>query len=151
MDFLFTAVEVEHALSRPKRKVVSPEGLMAEHLQEAGGDVQVWLRKVLNAMVKLEEIPSAMKSGNIIAVYKGSCRNSGNYCGVSLCTVLMKILEVLMMDQMRCTHFRELAYRTSTSLRITIGIGYPVLMSSSLPKKHSEVPKVREGSSFVSV
>ena len=49
---------------------------MAEHLQEAGGDVQVWLRNVLNAQVKLEEIPSTLKSGNI-AVYKGSCKNPG--------------------------------------------------------------------------
>ena len=31
--------------------------------------MQVWLRNVLNAVVKLEEVPSALKSGNIIAVY----------------------------------------------------------------------------------
>lgn len=46
MDVLFTAVEVEHVLSQLKRKVAGPEGLMAEQLQEAGGDMQVWLRNV---------------------------------------------------------------------------------------------------------
>ena len=41
LDVLFTAVEVEHDLSQLKRKVAGPEGLMAEQLQEAGGDMQV--------------------------------------------------------------------------------------------------------------
>ena len=41
--------------------------------------MQVWLRNVLNAIMKLEEVPSTLKSGNIIAVYKGSCRNPGSY------------------------------------------------------------------------
>ena len=37
LDVLFTAEEVEHALSRLKRrKAAGQEGLMAEHLQEAG-------------------------------------------------------------------------------------------------------------------
>ena len=76
MDIPFTAEEVEHALSRLKRrKAAGPEGLMAEHLQEAGSEVQVWLRIVLNAIVELEQVPSAMKSGIIIPVYKGSGRD----------------------------------------------------------------------------
>ena len=71
---------------------------MAEQLQEAEGDVQVWLRNVLNAQVKLEEIPSTLKSGNI-AVYKGSCKNPCRcYCGVTLSSVLVKILEMLVLD-----------------------------------------------------
>ena len=38
LDVPFTAEEVEHAISRLKKgKVAGPEGLMAEHLQEAGG------------------------------------------------------------------------------------------------------------------
>ena len=54
LDVPFTAEEVERALSRLKRrKAAGPEGLMAEHLQEAGGEVQVWLRNVLNAIVEL--------------------------------------------------------------------------------------------------
>ena len=68
MDVLFTAVNVEHALSRLKRKVAGAEGLIAEHLQETGGDVQVWLRNVLNDIVKLEEVPSTLKSENIIVL-----------------------------------------------------------------------------------
>ena len=53
LDVLFTAEEVEHALSRLKRrKAAGQEGLMAEQLQEAGSEVQVWLRNVLNAIVR---------------------------------------------------------------------------------------------------
>ena len=49
LDVPFTAEEVEHALSRLKRrKAAGPEGLMVEHLQEAGSEVQVWLRSVLD-------------------------------------------------------------------------------------------------------
>lgn len=74
---------------------------MAEQLQEAGGDVtdvQVWLRNVLNAQVKLEEIPSTLKSGNI-AVYKGSCKNPGAIVeSPCLLHVLVKILEMLVLD-----------------------------------------------------
>ena len=72
---------------------------MAEQLQEAEGDVQVWLRNVLNAQVKLEEIPSTLKSGNI-AVYKGSCKNPCRcYCGVTLSSVLVKILEMFGLNE----------------------------------------------------
>ena len=70
LDVLFTAEKVEHALSRLKRrKAAGREGLMAEHLQEAGSEVQVWLRNVLNAIVELEEVPNTLKSGFIIPVY----------------------------------------------------------------------------------
>ena len=70
LDVPFTAEEVERALSRLKRrKAAGPEGLMAEHLQEAGGEVQVWLGNVLNAIVELEEVPSTLMS-RIIPVYK---------------------------------------------------------------------------------
>ena len=99
MDIPFTTEEVEHALSRLKRrKAAGPEGLMAEHLQEAGSEVQVWLRNVLNAIVELEEVPSATKSGIIIPVYKGSGRDlvkTDSYRGVTLSSVLAKMLEML--------------------------------------------------------
>ena len=75
LDVAFTAEEVEHALSSLKRrKVAGPEGLMAEHLQEAGGEVQIWMRNALNAIVELE-VPSTLKSGIIIPVYKSSGRH----------------------------------------------------------------------------
>ena len=104
LDVLFTAEEVEHALSRLKRrKVAGREGLMAEHLQEARSEVQVWLRNVLNAIVELEEIPNTLKSVFIIPVYKGSGRDpvkTDSYHGVTLSFVLAKMLEMLVLGQM---------------------------------------------------
>ncbi len=59
MDAPFTAEEVEHTLFRLKKK--GPDGLMAEHLQEAGSVVQIWLRNVLNAIIELEGVPSGVE------------------------------------------------------------------------------------------
>ena len=76
--------------------------------------MQVWLRSVLNAIVKLEEVPSTLKSGNIIAVYKGSCRNPGS------CTYHLKHLSYIMpalatcitlLDQLDCLHYPHTALR----------------------------------------
>ncbi len=42
LNVAFTAEEVEHTLARmKKRKASGPDGLMAEHLQEAGTEVQI--------------------------------------------------------------------------------------------------------------
>ncbi len=71
---------------------------MAEHLQEAG---QIWLRNVLNAIVELEVVPSTLKSGIIIPLYKGNGRDpvmKDSYCGITLSS---KLLESLVLDRMR--------------------------------------------------
>ena len=39
---------------------------------KAGGEtVVIWLTRILNAVVKLENIPEMMKKGVIVPVYKG--------------------------------------------------------------------------------
>ena len=54
-----------------KRRAAGPDGLMAEHLQ--GGDsVAHWLTGILNAIMDLEAVPDAMKSGRVVPVHKGS-------------------------------------------------------------------------------
>ena len=126
LDVPFTAEEVERALSRLKRgKAAGPEGLMAEHLQEAGSEVQVWLRNVLNAIVELEEVPNTLKSGIIIPVYKGSGRDpvkTDSYRGVTLSSVLAKMLEMLVLGRMRdllreagIPHINQTAYQRRVS------------------------------------
>ena len=66
--------------------------------------MQVWLRNVLNAIVELEAVPSTLKSGIIIPVYKGSGRDpveTDSYRGVTLSSVLAKMLEMLVLGRMR--------------------------------------------------
>ena len=73
LDVPFTADDVGLVLFQlKKRKAAGQDGLMAVHLQEAGSSVQIWLRNILNAIVELEKIPTSLKSGIIIPVYKGS-------------------------------------------------------------------------------
>ena len=97
------AEEVEQAVLRLKKKAAGPDGLTVEHLQEAGSDIQIWLRNVLNAIIELEEVPSALKSGIVIPVYKGSGRDPGltdSYRGVTLSSVIVKLLEMLVLSRM---------------------------------------------------
>ena len=104
-DVAFTAEKVVHTLARMKKKKASgPDGFMAEHLQEAGMEVQIWLRNVLNAIVDFEEIPSLMKSGIITPVYKRHGRDplkTDSYRGVTLSSVIAKLLELLLLNRMR--------------------------------------------------
>lgn len=46
---------------------------MAEHLQEAGSEEQGWLRKVLNAIVELENIRTHLNQA-FVPMYKGGGR-----------------------------------------------------------------------------
>ena len=126
LDVAFTAEEVEHTLARMKKKKASgPDGLMAEHLQEAGMEVQIWLRNVLNAIVDFEEIPSSMKSGIITPVYKRHGRDplkTDSYRGVTLSSVIAKLLELLLLNRMRdmlsdagIPHYNQSAYRKGIS------------------------------------
>ena len=80
LDVEFTDEEIQLALSKlKKRKAAGPDGLMAEHLQEAGWIIRVWLRQVLQAVVSLEEVPAALKLDLIVPVYKGGKGSNG--CG----------------------------------------------------------------------
>ena len=68
LDVSFAAEEVERAVNVLKRrKAVGPDGLTAEHVQQAEGSFKVWLRNILNAIVEMEEVPA--KSGLIVPVY----------------------------------------------------------------------------------
>ncbi len=126
LDVAFTAEEVEHTLARmKKKKAPGPDALMAEHLQEAGTEVQIWLRNVLNVIVDIEEIPSSMKSGIITPVYKHHGRDplkTYSYKGVTISSVIAKLLELLLLNKMRdmlndasIPHYNQSAYRKGIS------------------------------------
>ena len=72
LDVPFTPEEVE-AVVRHLRKRKSPgsDGFVAEDLQGGGGTVVRWLTCILNAVIELEAVPDALKSGMVVPVYKG--------------------------------------------------------------------------------
>ena len=88
-------------------------------------EVQIWLRNVLNAIVDFEEIPTLMKSGIITPVYKRHGRDplkTDSYRGVTLSSVIAKLLELLLLNRMRdmlsdagIPHYNQSAYRKGIS------------------------------------
>ena len=73
LDIPFSVEEVEHILhhNMKLRKAPGPDNLMTEHLHYGGPSVILWLTEILNCIVELEEIPSILKHGTTIPVYKG--------------------------------------------------------------------------------
>ena len=79
------------------------------------------LRKILNAIVEVEAIPPALKSGSIIPIYKGNSKdplNADSYRGITITSVIAKVLEFLILEKMECIflesgipHINQTAYR----------------------------------------
>ena len=52
-------------------KAAGHDGIRAEHLKYGGPMLRDWILQVCNAIVEVESIPSSLKTGIIIPVYKG--------------------------------------------------------------------------------
>ena len=81
-----------------------PDGLVAEHLLYAGCGIRLWLKNILNAIIDMEEIPTMLKSGLIVPVYKGGGRDHTSvhsYRGITLVSVIAKLLEILILERMQ--------------------------------------------------
>ena len=126
LDAPFTREEVARALKKLKaRKAAGPDGIVGEHLKWGGAVVQEWLLRVLNAVVDLEVIPSVLKSGIIVPVYKGGGKDPTSvhsYRGVTLTSIVGKVLSWI--GCMMCSW--RLVYRTLISQHT--GRVFPVRM-----------------------
>ena len=72
LDTPFCAEEVPAAVRKLKSgKAAGPDGLLAEHLKWGGESVLLWLQGVLNFIVESEAVPSVLKTGILVPVYKG--------------------------------------------------------------------------------
>ena len=79
------------------------DGLVAEHLKYGGPKLVLWLKQILNKIIQLEKIPPSFKLGMITPVYKGKGRDPlscNNYRGITLTSVLPKVLEVLVLSHL---------------------------------------------------
>ena len=98
---------------------------MTKHLLEGGVTLIKWLTGILNAVICLEAIPDSLKCGIIVPVYKGSGRDplrADNYRGVTLSSVVSKVLEVLILERLEMVfteakfpHPNQSAYRKRVS------------------------------------
>ena len=101
LDIPFSVEEVEHILhhNMKLRKAPGPDNLMTEHLRYGGPSIILWLTEILNCIVELEEIPSILKHGTTIPVYKGGGKDPldvNSYRGITLNSVIFKVLELLL-------------------------------------------------------
>ena len=83
-----TPQEVSAAVEGLKRgKSPGPDGLLAEHIRHGGSILIPWLTGVFNRILAVEEIPSCMKLGQIVPVYKRKGKDpasASSYRGITI-------------------------------------------------------------------
>ena len=103
-DVPFCAEEVVAAVKKLKvGKAAGPDGLLEEHLKWGGLSVLVWLQGMLNSFVESEAVPSVLKTGILVPVYKGGGKDPlkvDSFRGVTLTSTLAKVLEFLIMGRL---------------------------------------------------
>ena len=100
------------------------------YVRYGGHTVVTWLTELLNSIIELEQITTALKSGVTILVYKGGGKdptNVNSYRGITLNSVISKVLECLILDRLEplfmdaaLPHPNQSAYRKGVSCADTI-------------------------------
>ena len=87
--------EVTAALKRlNNNKAVNVMGLTSEHFKLAGQEISEFLTCFLNHIIEPKSISVVLKEGIPTPIFKkGDSSNSGNYRGITVTSVLLKILE----------------------------------------------------------
>ena len=102
LDAPYTADEASRAVSKlKKKKAPGPDGLLAEHLKAGREAVVIWLTNILNAIVELESVPTILKRGIVVPVYKGGGKDPmkiDSYRGITLTSMVAKVLEFLLLE-----------------------------------------------------
>ena len=104
LDTHVVTEEIEFALKALKLgRSKGTDGLKAEHLIYGGTSLILWLQKIFNSIVTLEEIPNCLKEGIIVPVYKGRGKDPlspSSYRGVTLSSVISKTFEIVLLKRM---------------------------------------------------
>jgi hypothetical protein len=109
-----------------------------EHFKYGGEHLKLWLKKIFNRILALEDIPQCMKDGLVIAVYKRQGENRlllNSYRGITISPVLCKIFETILLQRLSpilhdagSPHMLQTAYQK--------GVSRSAWMQSLLPKRH---------------
>ena len=96
LDYDITLEEVEAAVrSLRNGKGCGSDGVFAEHMKYGGPTIPVWLKRIFNAVLTLEEIPSSLNNGLVTPIYKGKGRdplNPNSYRGITVTSVIAKCM-----------------------------------------------------------
>ena len=104
--------EVSTALKRlNNNKAVDVMGLTSEHFKLGGCDLVVFLTAFLNYLISTKRVSAILKEGTLTPIYKkGDTSDPGNYRGITVTPVLLKILEHILNarhnDIFSCTQSR---------------------------------------------
>jgi len=84
-----------------------------------------WLTGILNIIIELEEVPDVLKCGIVVPIYKGAGKdplNPCNYRGITITSVVCKVLESLILTHLQCIyadanvpHLNQSAYQRNVS------------------------------------
>ena len=72
------------------------DSLDPEHICYGGGFLNLWLVKIFNRIIALEQIPAVLNEGLVIPVHKGKGQDPflpGSYRGITLSSVIIKLFE----------------------------------------------------------
>lgn len=85
----------------------------------------IWLMNILNTTVELESVPTVLKRGVVVPVYKGGREDPmkiDSYRGITLTSMVVKVLEFLLLEQLDLVfleaglpHISQSAYRHAVS------------------------------------
>ena len=74
-----------------------------EHIFYGGEALKLWLKKLFNRIIALEEIPTCLNEGLIIPVYKGNGKDPllpDSYRGITLSSVITKLFEIVLLQRL---------------------------------------------------
>lgn len=99
-----TRKEIELAIQRMKNnKAPGPSGMTAEMLKALDQDGIDWLYIILNDFMRHELLPDDLKASEIITIYKqkGDALECGNYRGIKLLEIGLKVYERVIEGRIR--------------------------------------------------
>ena len=123
LDTQFTIEEIENAVTRLKcGRGGGADGLQPEHLKYGCHSLILWLQRIFNAIILLEDIPSCLKLGVTVPIFKRDPLNPNNYHGITLTSVVAKCLEIALLERLNpilsergFPHQAQTAYRRGIS------------------------------------
>ena len=118
--------EIECALKALKLgKSGGIDSLDPEHICFGGETLRLWLKKIFNRIIALEQIPTTLNEGLIIPVHKGKGKDPfkpESYRGITLSSVISKLFEIILLrrlspilEEVGVPDFAQTAYQKGIS------------------------------------
>ena len=79
------------------------DSLDPEHICFGGETLRLWLKKIFNRVIALEQIPTTLNEGLIIPVHKGKGKDPfkpESYRGITLSSVISKLFEIILLRRL---------------------------------------------------